>query len=126
MLLGSEVKALRAGQANIAEAYAGEKDGELYLINAHINEYTQSNQFNHEPRRMRKLLLRRRELNKLLAAIKQKGITLVPLSLYFNEKGRVKVEIGIAEGKKKHDKRDAIQERDWQRHKARVLKGEGE
>lgn len=122
VLWGSEVKSLRSGRANIAEAYAGEKDGELYLINSHINEYKQSNRFNHEPRRMRKLLLKRKQIDKLLGAIQQKGVTLVPLTLYFNEKGFVKLELGIAEGKKQHDKRATIKEREWQRDKARALK----
>lgn len=122
VLLGSEVKSLRSGRANIAESYADEKDGELYLINSHINEYKQSNQFNHEPRRMRKLLLKRKQIDRLIGAIQQKGITLVPLTLYFNEKGYVKLELGIAEGKKQHDKRATIKEREWQRDKARVLK----
>lgn len=122
VLWGSEVKSLRSGRANIAEAYAGEKDGELYLINSHINEYKQSNRFNHEPRRMRKLLFKRKQIDKLLGAIQQKGVTLVPLTLYFNEKGFVKLELGIAEGKKQHDKRATIKEREWQRDKARALK----
>ena len=113
---------MRSGRANIAESYADESDGELFLINSHFNEYKQSNQFNHAPRRMRKLLLKRKQIDKLLGAIKQKGITLVPLCLYFNEKGYVKLELGIAEGKKQHDKRATIKEREWQRDKARALK----
>jgi SsrA-binding protein len=122
MLLGTEVKSLRTGQASLNDAYAGEKDGELYLINSHIPEYAAANRFNHEPRRYRKLLLKRRELDRILGAIRREGMTAVPLSIYFNERGMAKVELGLAHGKKKHEKRESIKERDWSRQKARVMR----
>jgi|SRR5271156_3310962 len=122
ILVGSEVKSIRQGKVNINESYAGEKDGALYLFNAHISEYTGANRFNHEPTNPRKLLLHKREQNKLLGAIKRKGITLVPLSLYFTKKGIVKVSLGIAKGKKQHDKRATEKERDWDREKAHIMK----
>ncbi|MGE5539089.1 MAG: SsrA-binding protein SmpB [Gemmatimonas sp.] len=125
MLLGTEVKSLRTGQASLNDAYAGEKDGELYLINSHIPEYAAANRFNHEPRRPRKLLLNRRELDRILGAIRREGMTAVPLSIYFNERGRAKVELGLAHGKKKHEKRESIKERDWSRQKARVMRARG-
>lgn len=125
MLLGTEVKSLRTGQASLNDAYAGEKDGELFLINSHIPEYAAANRFNHEPRRPRKLLLNRRELDRILGAIRREGMTAVPLSLYFNERGRAKVELGLAHGKKKHEKREAEKKRDWQREKGRVLRARG-
>ncbi len=127
ILKGSEVKSLRLGRASINEAFAGEisMDGHvgLYLMNANISEYSGANQFNHEPKRPRQLLIRKRQMNKLLGDLKRKGITIVPLSLYFNAKGFVKVEIGVAKGRKTVDKRAAIKERDWQRDKARLLRG---
>lgn len=125
MLVGTEVKSLRAGQANINEAYADMRDGNIYLVNAHIPEYTHGNRFNHDSRRPRKLLLHRREINKLGAASDRKGYTLVPLSIYFNDRGRAKVELGLARGKAAHDKRETIAKRDWERQKARLVKDYG-
>jgi SsrA-binding protein len=121
MLAGTEVKVLRQGLASINEAYATEREGDIYLLNAHFPEYP-SARFNHEPRRPRKLLLRRREINRLMGAIKRDGVTLVPLSIYFNERGRAKLELGLAKGKRKADKREAEKARDWQRQKARVMR----
>lgn len=125
VLHGSEVKSMRAGNTNIKDAYATEKEGELFLLNSFVGEYKQANQFNHEPRRPRKLLVRSRELRRLIGSIQRKGITLVPLQLYFNKKGIVKVQIGLAKGKDKLDKRATIKEREWKREKARVLKNQG-
>lgn len=125
VLSGTEVKALRAGQANIADAYAGEKSGELYLLNAYIPEYRAASRFNHEPRRPRKLLVHRREMRKLIGAVTREGITLVPLSIYFNERGRAKVELALAKGKQKADKRAALKERDWKREQGRLLRAKG-
>ncbi len=123
VLTGTEVKSLREGRANINEAYAGEMGGELWLFNAHIPEYGPANRFNHEPKRPRKLLLHRREIARLIGAVRRKGYTLVPLSLYFSPRGKAKVEIGVARGKKLYDKRAAEKERDWQREKARWMRG---
>jgi SsrA-binding protein len=125
MLYGSEVKSLRGGRSNIAESYAYAKDGELFLVNAYIPEYTQASRFNHEPRRQRKLLVHKREATKLAAAIQREGMTLVPLRLYFNPKGIAKVELGVAKGKKLHDKRETEKQRDWQRDKARLMRSKG-
>jgi SsrA-binding protein len=125
VLKGSEVKSLRGGKANIQESYAGVKDGELYLVNAYIPEYTEANRMNHEPRRLRKLLIRKAELRKLAAAIQRQGMTLVPLKMYFNEKGKAKVELGVARGKKLHDKRETEKKRDWARDKARLIRARG-
>ena len=122
VLHGSEVKVLRSGQASIAEAYADEEGGELFLVNANIPEYAAAAHFTHEPRRPRKLLLHRKEVNKLLGAIKREGVTLVPLSIYFNERGRAKVALGLARGKRKADKRQADKARDWQRDRARIMR----
>ena len=123
MLLGSEVKSIRMqGGVSLMESHAGEKQGDLYLFNANIPEYKMSNQFNHEPRRPRKLLLKKKELNKLTAAVKRQGIALIPLKMYFNKRGIVKLLIGIANGKKKADKRESDKQRDWQRQKERILK----
>lgn len=122
-LQGSEVKVLRRGEASIAEAYADEKEGELYLFDANIPRYKASGHFSHDPRRPRKLLLHKKELAKLFGAIRRQGITLVPLAIYFNVRGRAKVELGLARGKRKVDKRAAIKERDWQRSRARLLRG---
>ncbi len=122
LLSGSEVKSLRAGKSSINESFAGEMSGEIYLFNANIPEYLEANRFNHEPRRPRKLLLHKRQVQKLLGAIRRKGMTIVPLQLYFNAKGRAKVEIGLARGKKTVDKRETIKQRDWERDKARILK----
>ena len=121
-LQGTEVKALRAGQATIAESYAEVKDGEVWLVNSNIPEYSHGNRLNHEPRRPRKLLLNSREINKLFGAVERKGMTLVPLSIYFNRTGRAKVELALAKGKQAHDKRASIKERDWKRDKARVMR----
>jgi SsrA-binding protein len=126
VLTGSEVKSLRGGKATIGESYAQVKDGELFLINAYIPEYLQSNRFNHEPRRIRKLLVRRGELRKLAAATQRQGMTLVPLKVYFNLKGTAKIELGIARGKKLHDKRQTEKERDWERQKGRLLKSKAQ
>jgi SsrA-binding protein len=125
MLTGSEVKVLRQGHASIAESYATEQGGELWLINAHIPEYKSATRFNHEPRRPRKLLVHRKELNKLMGAIKREGVTLVPISIYFNARGIAKLELGLAKGKKKADKREAEKARDWQRDKARLMRERG-
>ena len=122
VLLGSEVKALRAGHGSIKEAHAGEMGGEIYLINAHISEYAPAARQNHEHRRPRKLLLHKRERDKLLGQLRQKGVTLVPLSLYFNPRGIVKLELGLARGKKKADKRETEKKRDWERQKARLVR----
>jgi SsrA-binding protein len=125
MLVGSEVKSLRSGKSTISESYAYAKDGELFLVNAYIPEYTQASRFNHEPKRSRKLLVHKREANKLAAAIQREGMTLIPLKLYFNPKGIAKVELGIAKGKKLHDKRETEKQRDWQRDKARLMRAKG-
>jgi SsrA-binding protein len=125
VLQGSEVKVLRTGQASIAEAYADAQAGELFLVNANIPEYKAANRFSHQPRRPRKLLLHRKEMNKLLGAIRRDGVTIVPLSIYFNERGRAKVELGLAKGKKMADKRQADKDRSWQRDKARIMRGRG-
>ena len=125
VLQGSEVKVLRTGQASIAEAYADAQAGELFLVNANIPEYTAAKHFSHQPRRPRKLLLHRKEMNKLLGAIRREGVTVVPLSIYFNERGRAKVELGLAHGKKKADRRQAEKDRSWQRDKARIMRGRG-
>jgi SsrA-binding protein len=125
VLTGSEVKVLRQGQASIAESYAAVDDGELWLINSHVPEYKAATRFNHEPRRPRKLLVHRKELNRLLGAVKREGVTLVPLSLYFNDRGIAKCEIGVARGKRKADKREAEKARDWQRDKARLMRDRG-
>ena len=125
VLTGTEVKALREGRATIAEAYASpEKDG-IYLINANIPEYSAGNRENHAPKRPRKLLLRAREISRLSQAVERKGYTLAPLKLYFNDRGIAKLEIGLALGKKGHDKRDAVKERDWNRQKQRLLRDRG-
>lgn len=122
VLMGSEVKSLRLGGANIAESYAEVADGELWLVNAHIAAYEPGRQWGHEERRRRKLLASKRELARLWNATQRKGMTLVPLVLYFNDKGRVKIKIGIAQGKKLHDKRADEAKRDWDRQKQRLLK----
>ncbi|MBI1775498.1 MAG: SsrA-binding protein SmpB [Proteobacteria bacterium] len=122
MLSGTEVKSLRAGQASINESYAGEKDGELYLINAYVPEYRAANRFNHEPRRARKLLVHRRQRDRLLGSIRREGVTLVPLSIYFNERGIAKVELGLGKGRKRGDKREHLKKQDWQRDKARLMR----
>ncbi len=126
VLAGTEVKSLRTGQASINESYANEIDGELFLINAHIPEYKQAHRhLQHEVKRPRKLLLHRRELGKLLGSIRREGITIVPLALYFNPRGIAKVQLGLAKGKRKEDKREAEKARDWQRDKARLMRNRG-
>ena len=121
-LTGTEVKSIRNGKTTIAESYADSKDGEIWLINANIPEYLQANRFNHEPKRPRKLLLHQRQINKLIGAVEREGMTVVPLKIYFNDKGRAKVEIALAKGKKLHDKRASEKERDWSRERARLLR----
>ena len=125
MLTGSEVNSLRTGKATIGESYAFAKDGELFLVNAYIPEYTQASRFNHEPKRMRKLLVHKNQANKLSMAIQREGMTLIPLKLYFNPKGIAKIELGVAKGKKIHDKRETEKNRDWQRDKARIMRSRG-
>jgi len=122
MLTGSEVKSLRNGKANIAESYASDEDGEIYLINSHIPEYQQAGRDNHNPRRHRKLLLHAREVARLMGSIQREGLTLIPLKLYFNKRGIAKLELGLARGKKLHDKRETARKRDWERQKARIMR----
>lgn len=123
VLAGTEVKALRLGGSSINESHAAVKEGDIYLLNAHIPEYTRAHaRFQHEVRRPRKLLLHKNQAQKLIGAVQRKGITLVPLSLYFTKRGLVKVELAIASGKKQHDKRETEKKRDWQREKARVMR----
>jgi SsrA-binding protein len=124
-LVGTEVKALRQGEGSIAESYATVDGDEAWLINSHIPEYSHGNRMNHEPRRPRKLLLKKREIGKLQGAITRQGLTLVPLSMYFNGSGKAKVELALARGKKMHDKRETIKERDWKRDQARLLRRHG-
>ena len=124
-LTGTEVKSLRVGKATIAESYADARGNELWLVNANIPEYLQANRNNHEPRRARKLLLHRRQINKLIGAIEREGMTVVPLKLYFNKRGRAKMDIALARGKKLHDKRATIKKRDWSREKGRLLRQKG-
>ncbi len=125
VLTGTEVKSLREGGAQITDAHAGEMGGELWLFNAHIPEFKGGNRFNHEPKRPRKLLVHKRELNRLIGAVTREGMTLIPLRLYFNAQGRAKLELALAKGKKKFDKRETIKARDWQREKARVMRARG-
>jgi SsrA-binding protein len=124
-LTGTEVKSLREGRSNIADSYAGERNGELWLYNAYIPEYLHANRFNHETRRPRKLLLHKREIGRLIGAVQREGMTLVALKIYFNDRGRAKVELGVARGKKLHDKRDTEKKRDWDREKGRLLREKG-
>ena len=125
ILTGTEVKALREGRANIAESYVGVEGRDLALINAHIPEYGPANRFNHEPRRQRKLLLHRKQIDKLIGAAQRDGQTLVPTKLYFNDKGLVKLEVAVARGKKAHDKRATESERDWKREQGRLMRDRG-
>lgn len=125
MLTGTEVKALRQGRATIAESYADTKGGELWLINANIPEYMQGGRENHEPKRARKLLLHKRQIAKLASAVEREGMTIVPLKMYFNERGRAKIEVAVARGKKLHDKRATDRKRDWSREKGRLLRARG-
>ena len=124
-LMGSEVKALRSGRATIAESYAQAKDGEIFLINSYIPEYAMANRFNHEPRRPRKVLVHKKEGRRLAAAVQREGMTLIPLRVYFNVKGVAKLELGVARGKKLHDKRETLKKRDWGRERGRLLRARG-
>lgn len=124
-LTGTEVKSLRIGKATIAESYADTRGGELWLVNSNIPEYLQANRNNHEPKRPRKLLMHRRQINKLIGAIERDGMTLVPLKLYFNQRGRAKLELALARGKKLHDKRESAKKRDWSREKGRLMRQKG-
>ena len=122
MLTGTEVKSLRFGEGSIAESYAEIRKGEAWLVNSNVPEFSHGNLFNHEPKRPRKLLLHEREIEKLQGAVERKGMTLVPLSIYFNSRGRAKVELALAKGKNAADKRQTIKDRDWQRDKARIMR----
>jgi len=125
VLTGSEVKSLRAGKATIGESYADSRGGEMWLINSNIPEYQQAGRFNHLPKRPRKLLLHQRQINKLAGAVEREGMTVVPLKLYFNERGRAKLLLAVAKGKKLHDKRESEKKRDWGREKGRLLRARG-
>jgi SsrA-binding protein len=124
-LTGTEVKSLRTGKAMIAESYVSPQGGEMFLVNADVPEYLQANRFNHERRRPRKLLLKSRQIARMTIAVTREGMTIVPLKLYFNDRGRAKLEIAIAKGKKVHDKRESIKSRDWDREKGRLLRDKG-
>jgi len=124
-LTGTEVKSLRGGKSTIGESYASVEGDQVFLINAYIPEYLQANRFNHETKRPRKLLLHRREIDRLISAISREGMTVVPLKMFFNDKGRAKVEIALAKGKKLHDKRETEKKRDWDREKGRLLRDRG-
>lgn len=124
-LTGTEVKSLRFGDGSIGDSYAEVKDGQVWLINSHIPEFSHGNRHNHEPRRPRKLLLSAREIRKMHGAVGREGMTLVPLSVYFNSRGKAKVELALAKGRKAHDKREHIKERDWKRDAARILREKG-
>ena len=124
-LTGTEVKSLRNGKSTIAESYADSKNGEIWLLNANIPEYLQANRFNHTPKRPRKLLLHRRQINKLVGAVEREGMTLIPLKLYFNEKGRAKLELALARGKKLYDKRETQKKRSWERERGRLMRQKG-
>ena len=124
-LAGTEIKSLRAGKATIGDSYAAERNGELFLVNAYIPEYLQANQFNHETKRPRKLLLHKRQVNKLIGAVQREGMTIVPLKIYFNDQGRAKVESALAKGKNAADKREPAKTRDWDREKSRILRDKG-
>ena len=124
-LHGTEVKSLRTGEGSIAESYAMVEDEEVFLVNSNIPQYAKGGYTNHEPRRRRRLLLKKREIAKLNGAVTRQGLTLVPLSIYFNTSGKAKVELALAKGKKAHDKRETIKERDWKREQARILRNHG-
>ena len=124
-LTGTEVKSLRQGKAAVAESYAEPRGQELWLINANIPEYQQASRFNHAPKRPRKLLLHRRQINKLAAAVEREGMTIVPLKIYFNERGRAKIELALARGKKLHDKRETEKKRSWERERSRLMRLKG-
>jgi SsrA-binding protein len=125
ILTGTEVKALRLGRANIAESYASAENGDIMLINAYIPEYGPANRFNHEPRRPRKLLLHRKQIDKLAGAVNRDGRTIIPTRLYFDDKGRAKLEVALAKGKKLHDKREVEADRDWKREQGRLMRDKG-
>jgi len=125
VLSGSEVKSLRQGRASLSDAHAAERGGELWLLNVHIPEYGPANRFGHEPKRPRKLLMHRREINRLIGAVQKEGMTIVPLRLYFNERGIAKLQLALARGKKAHDKRETEKKRDWQREKSRLMREKG-
>ena len=124
-LTGTEVKSLRFGEGSIAESYAEIRDGQVWLVNANVPEFSHGNRNNHEPKRPRKLLLHEREINKLRVGVSREGMTLIPMSIYFNRRGRAKVELALAKGKKIHDKRETIKQRDWKREAGRLLKERG-
>ena len=124
-MLGTEIKALRDGRANIAESYVSPEGRDLVLINADIPPYKQANRFNHEPRRPRRLLLHRKQIDRMIGAVQRDGQTIIPVRLYLNEAGKAKIEIAMAKGKKLHDKRQASADRDWQRDKARLMRDKG-
>jgi SsrA-binding protein len=124
-LKGSEVKSLRDGRTNLAEAYATLKAGEIFLLNSNIPEYREANRFNHEPKRPRKLLLHAKEIQRLASGVSREGLTIIPLKIFFNPRGRAKVDIALAKGKKLHDKRETIKTRDWDREKSRLLRDRG-
>ena len=124
-LTGTEVKSLRFGEGSIAEAYAEVNDGQVWLVNANVPEFSHGNRYNHEPKRPRKLLLHEREINKMHGAVARDGMTLIPLSIYFNGQGRAKVELALAKGKKLHDKREVIKDRDWKRDQQRIMRDRG-
>ena len=124
-LTGTEVKSLRFGEGSIAESYAEVKDNQVWLVNANVPEFSHGNRFNHEPKRPRKLLLHEREIKKMFGAVMRDGMTLVPLSIYFNPSGKAKIELALAKGKKAHDKRDTIKERDWKREQGRIMRDRG-
>src|SRR5271157_3063756 len=124
-LTGTEVKSLRQGKATIAESYADARSGEIWLVNANIPEYLQASRFNHAPKRPRKLLLHKRQITKLAAAVEREGMTIVPLRLFFNEKGRAKLDIALGRGKKLHDKRETEKKRSWERERGRLMRLKG-
>ncbi len=124
-LAGTEVKALRQGEGSIGEAYAELKDGQMWLVNANIPEFSHGNRFNHEPKRPRKLLLHARQISRMNGAVTRQGMTLIPLMIYFNDRGMAKVELALAKGKKLHDKRETEKARDWKRDAARILRDRG-
>ena len=124
-LTGTEVKSLRQGKATIAESYADAKGGEIWLVNANIPEYLQASRFNHAPKRPRKLLLHRRQIDKLAAAVDREGMTIIPLKMFFNDKGRAKIEIALGRGKKLHDKRETEKKRSWDRERGRLMRLKG-
>ena len=124
-LTGTEVKALRGGKATIAESYADARGNEIWLVNANIPEYLQGGRFNHAPKRPRKLLLHQRQINRLAGAVEREGMTIVPLKIYFNDKGRAKIEIALGKGKKLHDKRETLKKRSWDRERGRLMRDKG-